>query len=193
MAWSILLAQENWGFMERQLLERMIGAGVLLVALVVIVPAILDGRPDADQQTQTRVSEPANAAPEAPLRQHTIRLDQRPDTPPVARQAPSAPSARAPQDAAGADEGAKTPNADARSASASKPKPKPSPSPSQSPNRRALWPRRRNRNPSRWRLPRRRAPRRFRPDGWFNSAVFPAGRMRRASLTRPAQRDFRLT
>lgn len=122
--------------MERQLLERMIGAGVLLVALVVIVPAILDGRPDADQQTQTRVSEPANATPEAPLRQHTIRLDQRPDTPPVARQAPAASSAPAPQKDAGADAGARTPPvsaeaspADAKSAAAPEPKPGPEPEP----------------------------------------------------------------
>jgi DedD protein len=75
--------------MERQLLERMIGAAVLLVALVVIVPAVLDGRPDADDAApaDARVADaPLAEAPlaEAPMRQVTIRPDRPADSPPVA-------------------------------------------------------------------------------------------------------------
>lgn len=72
--------------MERHLLERMIGAAVLLVALVVIVPAILDGGPDVEDPQVAQQSEPAATPSDAPLRQHTIRLDRPPDSPPVARQ-----------------------------------------------------------------------------------------------------------
>ena len=75
--------------MERQLLERMIGAAVLLVALVVIVPAVLDGRPDADDAApaDVRVADaPLAEAPlaDAPMRQVTIRPDRPTDSPPVA-------------------------------------------------------------------------------------------------------------
>lgn len=73
--------------MERQLLERMIGAVVLLVALVVIVPAILSGRPDVDDQPQSKSSGQDSTAADAPMRQVTIRLDSQAETPPVARQA----------------------------------------------------------------------------------------------------------
>lgn len=70
--------------MERQLLERMIGAVVLLVALVVIVPAVLDGRPDADDASPADAVVADAPVPEAPLRQVTIRPDRPADSPPVA-------------------------------------------------------------------------------------------------------------
>ncbi len=73
--------------MERQLLERMIGAGVLLVALVIIVPAILDGRPDVEDTSQSSAAGRDAPGSAVPLRTHTIRLDRRPESPPVARQA----------------------------------------------------------------------------------------------------------
>ena len=83
--------------MDRQLLERMIGAGVLLVALVLIAPAILDGQRGrgiagysdngtgdsgsaaGTLQTSTRAGE---------MRRHTIVLNHEPDRPPVARPVP---------------------------------------------------------------------------------------------------------
>lgn len=81
------MTQETSGFMERQLLERMIGAGVLLVALVIIVPAILDGRPDVEDTSQSSAAGRDAPGSAVPLRTHTIRLDRRPESPPVARQA----------------------------------------------------------------------------------------------------------
>lgn len=81
------MTQETSGFMERQLLERMIGAGVLLVALVIIVPAILDGRPDVEDTSQSSATGRDAPGSAVPLRTHTIRLDRRPESPPVARQA----------------------------------------------------------------------------------------------------------
>jgi DedD protein len=80
--------------MDRQLLERMIGAGVLLVALVLIAPAILDGRRDGDiavysngrpvnEKVPTGTPEPSQHTPV--MRTHTIVLDHEPDRPPVAR------------------------------------------------------------------------------------------------------------
>ncbi len=73
--------------MERQLLERMIGAGVLLVALVIIVPAILDGRPDVEDTSQSSAVDRDAPGSAVPSRTHTIHLDRRPESPPVARQA----------------------------------------------------------------------------------------------------------
>ncbi len=67
--------------MDRQLLERMVGAGVLLIALIIIAPAILDGRREGDV---TAYPGEANRAGEV-RRTHTIRLDRSPDGPPVAR------------------------------------------------------------------------------------------------------------
>lgn len=81
------MTQETSGFMERQLLERMIGAGVLLVALVIIVPAILDGRPDVEDTSQSSAAGRDAPGSAVPLRTHTIHLDRRPESPPVARQA----------------------------------------------------------------------------------------------------------
>lgn len=81
------MTQETSGFMERQLLERMIGAGVLLVALVIIVPAILDGRPDVEDTSQSSAADRDAPGSAVPSRTHTIHLDRRPESPPVARQA----------------------------------------------------------------------------------------------------------
>jgi DedD protein len=85
---------EDLGFMDRQLLERMIGAGVLIVALVLIAPAILDGRRGGeiavysnghrvDKKVATGIPESSQRAPA--MRTHTIVLDHEPDRPPVAR------------------------------------------------------------------------------------------------------------
>ena len=73
--------------MERALLERMIGAGILLVALVVVVPAILDGNPETAVTSPSDNAEREVTNSAAPARTHIIRLDSRPDSPPVARQA----------------------------------------------------------------------------------------------------------
>ena len=81
------MTQETSGFMERQLLERMIGAGVLLVALVIIVPAILDGRPDIENTPQSSSVDQESSESAAPSRTHTIRLDRPAESPPVARRA----------------------------------------------------------------------------------------------------------
>ena len=71
--------------MDRQLLERLIGAGVLVVALVIVVPAILDG--SSDDAEVKAASESAGSAPiNEPRRIHTIRLNQTSQTPPVARE-----------------------------------------------------------------------------------------------------------
>jgi DedD protein len=83
--------------MDRQLLERMIGAGVLVVALVVIGPAILDGQRDTSitQYSDVRpghsdsgVAGGTTAKSDLPapeMRTHTIVLDREPERPPVAR------------------------------------------------------------------------------------------------------------
>jgi DedD protein len=74
--------------MDRQLLERMIGAGVLIVALVVIVPAILDGPRDGDSGALSVPDSGAGISVETdePTRTHTMLLDRQPDGPPVARE-----------------------------------------------------------------------------------------------------------
>lgn len=72
--------------MDRHLAERMVGAAVLLGALVLVVPAILDGggspagRPDA-----------APAAPAIDLQTRTIQIDGDARTPPVPNSAPLVP------------------------------------------------------------------------------------------------------
>jgi len=74
--------------MDRQLLERLIGAGVLVVAFVIVVPAILDG--DLADEAEHESGTPAIL--NEPRRTHTIRLDQSTERPPVAREvAESAP------------------------------------------------------------------------------------------------------
>ena len=71
--------------MDRRLLERLIGAGVLVVALVIVVPAILDGSSDSHDDGDAQ-GPPARSAPDnGPRRTHTIRLNQKTQTPPVAR------------------------------------------------------------------------------------------------------------
>jgi cell division septation protein DedD len=70
--------------MDRKLLERLIGAGVLVIALVVIVPAILDGEREDESETgdKTALSATSNEL----RRTHTIRLDRSAQSPPVARE-----------------------------------------------------------------------------------------------------------
>lgn len=72
--------------MDRQLLERLIGAGVLVIALVVVVPAILDGDPDKDSDSDADAKSAIPAEPAEPRRTHTIRLDRSTESPPVARE-----------------------------------------------------------------------------------------------------------
>jgi DedD protein len=82
--------------MERQLLERMVGAGVLIIALVVIGPVILDGNQPEDSGPGT----PEPSATE--LQTHTVRLNgpapaARPaGVPPSGQQASPAPAPPAP-------------------------------------------------------------------------------------------------
>jgi DedD protein len=70
--------------MDRQLLERMVGAAVLILALVVIAPAILDGPGNGDEAV------PVAPPPDQVVRTVTIRPDQRAEQPPVAMQSPPA-------------------------------------------------------------------------------------------------------
>jgi DedD protein len=79
--------------MDRQLLERMIGAGVLIVALVLIVPAILDGQLDDDPGADSVTESGGGASSELtePTRTHTMLLDRQPDRPPVAREKTESP------------------------------------------------------------------------------------------------------
>jgi DedD protein len=67
--------------MERKLQERMIGAGVLVAALIVFAPMILDGGPGgADDETAAEV--PGQRGDE--LRTHVFRLDPGASAPPPA-------------------------------------------------------------------------------------------------------------
>ena len=66
--------------MERKLQERMVGAGVLVLALVFVVPLLLDGRPDDPLDAE---SVPGQRSDE--IRTHTFRLDE-----PVSPASPSA-------------------------------------------------------------------------------------------------------
>jgi cell division septation protein DedD len=72
--------------MDRRLLERMIGAGVLVIAMIVIAPAMLDGERNWGLPDRAASGQSA----EQNLRTHTIRLDQQPDGPPVAQALPGA-------------------------------------------------------------------------------------------------------
>jgi DedD protein len=85
--------------MDRQLAERMVGAAVLLVALVVVVPAVLDGRGDVAADG----TEPSTAPID--LRTHTIQVDQVTPRPPVPRPAdtpdPEVPALAAEEDTTG--------------------------------------------------------------------------------------------
>jgi len=70
--------------MDRQLLERLIGAGVLVVALVVVVPAILDGESGSPFGDDAGHVPDVPATTNEPRRTHTIRLDKSMEGPPVA-------------------------------------------------------------------------------------------------------------
>jgi len=107
--------------MDRQLLERMIGAAVLILALVVIAPAILDGPGDSNEAV------PVAAAPDQVVRTVTIRPDQRADQPPVAMQTP--PPRPAPKPVAEPETAAPVVAAAPAPKSEPEPKPKPEPKP----------------------------------------------------------------
>jgi len=77
--------------MDRALLERLIGAGVLVVTLVIVVPAILDGNSGNEADREPAVSNKAGE----PHRTHTIRLDRSTQRPPVAREVTGAPATAA--------------------------------------------------------------------------------------------------
>jgi len=117
--------------MDRQLLERLIGAGVLVVALVIVVPAILDG--GSDDAEVKAAGEPARSAPiNEPRRTHTIRLNQTTQTPPVAREMKQPATEQGPEAAQPAKtQPAKTQPVKTATASpaASKPPSKPAPRP----------------------------------------------------------------
>ena len=74
--------------MDRQLLERLIGAGVLVLCLVIVAPAILDGPAQGPVATPTQTLTNDGET----RRVHTIRLNERPATPPVAREVSAPPS-----------------------------------------------------------------------------------------------------
>jgi len=63
--------------MDRSLLERMIGAAVLVIVLVVIAPALLDGRDDK-QVAEQRPDIMEAPQPVSPVRVKTIRLGDEP-------------------------------------------------------------------------------------------------------------------
>lgn len=71
--------------MDRQLLERMVGATVLIIALIVIVPAVLDGPGDREPTEPAR--SPADES--RPLRTVTITPDPGAASPPVPTPAPA--------------------------------------------------------------------------------------------------------
>jgi len=73
--------------MDRQLLERMVGAAVLIVALVVIAPAILDGPGDQEPVV------PVSGALDRDVRTVTIRPDREAAEPPVPMPSAAAPAA----------------------------------------------------------------------------------------------------
>ncbi len=65
--------------MDRQLLERMIGAAVLIVFLIVVVPAVLDSPGDIQPSAPVAVEDSDS------MRQVTIRPMAEADTPPLAK------------------------------------------------------------------------------------------------------------
>ena len=74
--------------MDRHLLERMVGAGVLVLALIIVVPAVLDGGRSPDPKP-SEVTSGRSAESGQTQRTHTIRLDRQPEQPPVARALPA--------------------------------------------------------------------------------------------------------
>jgi len=105
--------------MDRQILERLIGAGVLVVILVIVAPLILDGGRDESDDDAAVV---AAAPDEQPRRTHTIRLDKAAEQPPVARRAAAAATETLPPAKPEATEAAPP-------QPAPKPEPKPEPKP----------------------------------------------------------------
>ncbi len=102
--------------MDRKLKERIVGAVLLVLAAVLVIPLFLDG-PDPE----TRVERPAVTLPPADdtdARTRTVRLEQQRDTPtapptpaaeaplPTPAPAPVAPSPQAPTDSAAAADAA---------------------------------------------------------------------------------------
>lgn len=75
--------------MDRQLTERMIGGAVLLVALVLIVPTILDGDRPASTSPGSAM-EGTSTQPAGEVRTHTIHLNGGERSPPVPRVATDA-------------------------------------------------------------------------------------------------------
>ncbi len=69
--------------MDRQLLERMVGAGVLVVALIVIVPAVLNGSGSPDRGA----SQELTIQDDRDLKTLTLRPNGASASPPVAREA----------------------------------------------------------------------------------------------------------
>ncbi|MGI9329242.1 MAG: SPOR domain-containing protein [Gammaproteobacteria bacterium] len=109
--------------MDRQLLERMVGAAVLILALVVIAPAILDGPGDGTEAV------PVSVPGDRVVRTVTIRPDQRAEQPPVAIQSPPARPAQKPVEPKVAAAPAPPPEAKPRPEQKPEPKPEPKPKP----------------------------------------------------------------
>lgn len=139
--------------MDRQLIERLVGAGVLVLALIIIAPTMLDGtRPSVSRPLASPEGMPDTAESTGVRRTHTIRLDRPAESPPVAHPVPDA---AAVEQAPAAEKPVKTvavkkpgtgqppvtaaaPEAavlvvPARPSSKSKPKPKPKPEPKSEP------------------------------------------------------------
>lgn len=96
--------------MDQHIKERLVGAGVLVVIGVLVIPEFLSGPAEQIEQTDSSIALPAGEDQE--MRSHTIRLDQRgaQDQPPVAQ-----PVAEA------AAEGAADPNAEQDGSDTSEP------------------------------------------------------------------------
>lgn len=87
--------------MDRKLKERLLGAVVIVVFAVLVVPALLDGPPPSDASVTRELEVPAADAPDT--RRHTIDLSAPADRLPVpARSAPAATVGAAAAEEAGA-------------------------------------------------------------------------------------------
>ncbi|MCC5868213.1 MAG: SPOR domain-containing protein [Gammaproteobacteria bacterium] len=133
--------------MERQLKERVVGAVLLVLAAVLIIPLFLDGPDPGTGEARPSVALPP--AEDTDARTRTVRLEQSRDTPTAppmgAEAAPEAPDEAAPQPAtadpqpqrdgaAASETGRQAPAADAAPpAPAPAPSPAPSPAPTASP------------------------------------------------------------
>jgi DedD protein len=75
--------------MNRQLIERLVGAGVLVLALIIIAPTMLDGtRPSVSRPLDSSGRAPDTADSTGVRRTHTIHLDRPAERPPVAHPVP---------------------------------------------------------------------------------------------------------